>query len=353
MEEKTRAKKTLTFIFVLFLVTLVVFWGYSVFVKKNNNPFSNIVGNLTDDENKILDNYNGIYLSKDTFNGSLYIFSGCNISYISDYILIVNDDYFTYRSSCLGTYPKESGKVKDLNIKVDKARKSYSINYNGKDFIKDHSTIKIEPQNINNKIEKIDLSNYNILIKETQFKGNYYNIKEVGINNISSKIKFNFIHNSGEKFTLKFTMDERELYSYYINDLENLPELYSYGKNIIVIEKNFSQYGTMKYKYNFKVINENGVIYDLYDKFPITVDNVVIDENYSIFIAFDKSNRYFKVLLGYDDKMCVDNSNSSKIVYYEFKVDYNYSTNKFDDPVFVGRGLEKDGCGYIDGILRR
>jgi len=132
-------------------------------------------------------------------------------------------------------------------------------------------------------------------------------------------------------------------------------EIYVLQYDIVLIEKGFNK-ETNRYNYNFKVVDIEGLQYNLYEKFPIIVDGVSLGKENSIYITFDPSIRKFRMLIGYDDKMCVSNydeSSSDDIVYYEFIIDYNYSHSGFDEPRFVKVGRKSEGCKYVNSIIRR
>lgn len=348
---KKRTKSHFMFLLFVLCVCIITFGIYFI-VKRELNP-AIIIGGLTNDDGIVIDNYNGVYEYRDDLGGSKPISIRCNASYISDFILVFNDSYYIYRSSCMGTYLNDSGKTKDLEIKENDESDSLFINYKGKKYEKNYAITSIVPNNdIKDQLRRINLNTYQLIVKETEFEGNYYNIS-AGINNISSNIKLNFIHIENGTFTLSLDTNEDNLYSMVVNNFDYLPDLFPYGKSVVVIEKSKTLGDNVKFKYNFKVIDDQGMIYNLYDYFPIIVDDVTLNQDNSIFITFDYEKRVFRMLVGFDDKMCVTDDNSNDVIYYEFELDYNYVNKGFDKPLFVKKGLKSEGCSYVDNIMGR
>lgn len=352
---KTRAKKNLKFILFILVMCIVVFFGYYI-IKGESNPIFGFINKIKE-KDTVKENYNGIYTYYDDLNGSKFIFSGCSISRIANYLLIMDEDYYLFRSSCMGTYPKGSGKVKDLFIRLDKDKKDYIVTYDNKVYEKDYATMSIVPNNdISQKLKSIELSSYQLFMKETQFSGNYYDIKGARISGLSSNITMSILFDYDDGFDM-FLVDDSNghpLYDYKITNYDYLPDMYAYGKNVVVIEKGFNKNNPNRLGYNFKVVNLDGIVYKLEDMFPIIINDVTLNSNNSIFITFDASSRVFRMLVGFDDKMCVtsyEENEKNDIIYYEFTIDYNYSINGFDKPKFVRIGTKSEGCKNVDSIM--
>lgn len=356
---KKRTGKNIIFVLFILLVCIFSFFGY-YFITGKKNPLFGIIDKITEN-NELTDNYNGIYTYYDDLGGSKSVFTGCSISKIANHIYVIGEDYYTFRSSCMGSYLKETGKTKDLNFKHNE-EVGYYVMYNDKRYDKDFITTNITLNNdISEKLTTIELATYQLFMRETQFEGNYYDIKEAKIAGVNTDLRMSILRDNlleGFEFNI---LGKREkigyvdVYSFYAIDLNMLPDMYAYGKNIVLIEKGFDK-TTNRYNYNFKVIDVNGLQYNLYDKFPITIDGVTLGKDNSIYISFDPSIRKFRMLVGYDDKMCVsdyDNSTADDIVYYEFTIDYNYSHSGFDEPKFVKMGRKSEGCKYVNSIMGR
>lgn len=356
--EKSRAKKTTLFLIVLFIICLLVFFLY-YFVTGKENPLFNFIDKVTEPEKKLQDNYNGFYSNYEELNGSKFIFSGCSINKIANYILIIDDNYYTFRSTCMGTYPKGSGKTEDLDIQIDEEKNSYYIYYNDITYDKDTQVTNIKLNNAIAEMEKVDLSTYQLFMKETQFEGNYYNLNHLAINNSNSRINMNIIRNEeNNSFNISLVSNDKgnlTLYSKNVEDFAYLPDMYTYGNNIVVVEKDNNEQNKNRYGNQFYVMRSNGIVYNLKEEFPIIIDGVTLNTNNSIYIKFDPAKRYFRMLVGYDKKMCVDNYSENEkdnIMYYEFSIEYNYSTNNFDEPKFQRIGRKSEGCQYVNNIKK-
>lgn len=350
---KSRALKNIIFVLVILAICIVVFFAYYIITGKEN-PLLSVIENLTNNDKEVTDNYNGIYSYKESLNGTKSIFRGCSVTSINYYLLIVNEDFYYYKSSCMGTYNLGKGKVENLDIKLKDDKKNYVINYNDQEFEKDITVNYLEVNNsIANSLDKIDLDSYELILKETEFEGNYYKISSA-IEGISSKMTFNFEVLDDGSYQMSITNEnedkENTLYKYNFNSYNNLPVFQPFGKSLIAIERQNKDH---KYNYKFKAIGTKGIFYDLDKMFPIKVNNEVLDTNNSIYISYDRSKRYFRLFVGYDDKMCVENSESNKPVYYEFKITYDYKTDNFSTPEYVKTGYENEGCSYVNSYIGR
>jgi hypothetical protein len=121
---------------------------------------------------------------------------------------------------------------------------------------------------------------------------------------------------------------------------------------IVVIEKRDNPNNNLKYGYKFIVISENGVVYNLDQMFPIVVNNeeLTLDEN-SIYVMYDAKERLFKLFVGYNKKMCVEDSDQHRPIFYEFRIKYNYINNQFEKPEFYKVGYEDEKCTYISNYV--
>ena len=343
--KNNRLKSNFKFFAFLIILCLCAFCGV-FFVKENRESLNSLVEVISN--NDIDDNYNGVYVNSDNLNGSKKIYSGCFISRIDNYILIMNDKFYTFRSSCIGTYPLESGETKKLKISANKEKDTYVISYKDKEYIKNYGVNTIEPNHkISNSLKEIDLSSFELIMKESQFEEYYYNFESV-IHSVFPEMKIKVTHIENEKFDLSLRYDGKEVYSYQIEDFSSLPKMYPFGKNVVVIEPNKND---DKYNYKFKVVDNTGIIYNFDNMLPIIIDDVTLNVDNSIFISFDERKRDFKVLIGFDKKMCESNSTSDDISYYEFSIVYNHRTNNFDRPQFVKTGYKNEGCDYVKTIL--
>lgn len=342
-----RAKKNFKFFVFLIILCLLAFGG-AMLLKNNNGSLNDFLDSFSN--NSFKDNYNGVYTYSDDLNGSKTLFSGCTLSKIDNHIVIINDKYYVYRSSCIGTFAIAEGDVKKLNIGVNEERETYYIKYNDQVYYKNHAVTSLNlGNNLKEYNDKYRLSDYQLLFREAQRPNEYFNLPLNEIDNSSSDLSMEFLHVKDESFTINVKNDDyATLYSYTFKDFNSMPEFYPYGAYLVVIEKEENE---QKYSNNFKVIGESGIIYDLNDKFPIIVDDIRLDNNKSVYAAFDPKDRDFRILISDSKQMCFEKGNQNEISYYEFMIDYNYSTREFEKPEFVKRGFKSDSCVYINEIL--
>lgn len=355
--KKSKGKKTLIFLGVLLVLAVAIVIIYFFIFEKRNiiaEIFNTVVSN-----NDINDNRNGIYTYTDELDGTYFIYSGCSVSKIKNHILIKNDKYYLYRSSCMGTYYKGSGETKDLTISVTEDKSSYMVKYDDHEYVRDILTKSITPTAVNNKnvidIDYLDLKSLQLIMDETILDGNYYKFNGTDIKN-------------NDRLMIKISPDDRLLtlnektsnkrvvvYSYDINDFSNLPLMYSFGNNIAVIEKNQNIYNSSMYGDLLYLVTSEGIVYDLSFEFPITVNDEVLNyDTSSIFVAYNNRSRSFIMLIGKDKKMCNDNFDSStgdKVAYYEFEIKYNSVSNEFSRPQYKRTGYMSEGCKYVNSIM--
>lgn len=345
-----KKKVKINIIFVLIIVFLVI---SALMIRFEVNPFSYFLGE--EEEEEVVssgNNSNGIYRYRETLDKTRSMFQGCTVSYFDNYILIINDNYYIYRESCIGTFYIGDGKTKELKIKETLEKTKY-ITYDGKDYYKNDTLDTIEVLNFvkenPNDLGALYPENYQLLLKESQREGEYYSLDEVDLKTSPTSFYFNLKHLENKKFEIIITnMDEKVLYTTNINGFSIMPLFRAYGSNLVIIEP-FST--ADKYSYNFMVINSEGTSYDLRNMFPITVDGDVLSYERSIYIAFDSSENKFVMLVGKDKEMCVKNSDSNEVAYYVFNLEYEYSSKTFKKPVFVKKVYERDGCKYADEVM--
>ena len=342
-------RKKQNFKFFLFLIVLCFLaFGVGMLVKNDDNVLTDLLDNLGD--NSFKDNYNGVYTYAEDLNGTKTLFKGCILSKINNHIVIINDKYYVYRSSCVGTFLMAEGNTKELAIGTNEERKSYYIKYNDLVYYKDYTVTSLEVGNeFKTYGDKIPLTDYQLLFRESQYPGDYFNVNTRKIDGLSTTIMVEFKHVEKESFKVNlYDRDGINIYSYTFKDFNSMPEFYPYGAYLVIIEKDETD---TKYNNNLKVVGADGLVYNLNDKFPIIVDGVTLDRNKSVHISFDQKNMYFRVLISDNRQMCYEDSTDTSISYYEFMVDYNYSLKAFEKPEFVKRGFKNDSCVYINDIL--
>jgi len=343
--ENKRVINAIRLMIAIVILTVVVF--VVDLIINRDKKITDLIVNIN--KKKIADNYNGIYTYKEDLGRTVYAFSNCSFTSINNYILIVNNDYYLFRSSCMGTYLKEQGETKSLNI--GEYSNTYFVTHEGLRYNKDTTVKSIIPNNgIAEGTGALDLNALSIIAKETEFEGNYYDM-EKRIKGLNVDIKVFFNRNADGSFNLIFKNRENELYRYIISSFDNMPTFYPLGSRIAIIEPGDNSSDSTKYSYKFKVLGLNGIEYDLNSYFPQKVNGVDVSYDNSVYIAYDQKERTFRVFFGNNKKFCVENSTSENIAYYEYKVSFDYGNNKFKKPDFVGVTREKDGCSDIKNYL--
>ena len=346
---KSKNAKFIIIVSVFIIIGVIVF----TLITTKVNPFKGLVGTIVGDEVKSIknDNYNGFYTKKDLLDSTYRVFSGCSVYSIDNIILVYNEDYVVYRSSCMGTYVKDKGKTRDLIIETDKDK--YVIKYKDNDYKKDTTVKSVVENNIISKnMYKTTLAAFPVIVKETEFEGNYYDIS-ADVTDVEGQVKLSYNRdNSSKSFSLSLTYGILNNVTFYrkdIKDGENLPLMYGVGKSIVVIEPD---YNTNAYNYSFKAYVEGDLKYDLSQQFPIKINGEVLNYgSHSVYIKYNPKNKDFTMFVGNDKKFCVENSNSAKVASYIFKLKYNYNTNTFDNPEYIKSIKGADGCSEIESYM--
>ena len=351
MDKSVKSKNTKFII----IVSIFIVIGVVVFtlITTKTNPFKGIVGNIVGDEVKSVnkDNYNGFYTKKDLLDATYKVFDGCSIYSIDNYILVQDDDFTLYRSTCMGTYVKDRGKTKDLKFDVENDK--YVITYKNNKYNKDTTVNHVVENNlIAKKMTKIYLSSFPLVVKETEFEGNYYDIKaKIGDTDSDSYLSYtrDKVSDSFTLRLLKSSATDYPYYSYIVNDGAKVPLLYNIGNQIVVMEVEENE---NTYNYKFMSYKEGSLSYDLASNLPIKIDGQELNYgNNSIFIKFNKKDNNFTLFVGNDKKFCLENSNSTRAVSYIFKINYNYNNSTFDKPEYVKSIKGLDGCSEIESYM--
>lgn len=350
--KNNRALKSIIFVIALAVVCTIVFFLYYRITGKTN-PLSNIF--KTETKNSVFDNYNGFYVYSEDLGESHNIYNGCIVSNIDYQILVINNEFKIYKESCIGTYLVGSGKTSDLEFKEDTENKILYFEYEGNRYNKKNEINSVVLGNsfIKN-TNKLDMSGYKFLVKQSETKDNYYNFEKFNIDGASS-YTFNFYANEDGEFSLKLSgANKKTLYessAYY--DVDEMPDIYPFGKIIAVVELN--KIGK-SYHYDFNAYNESSNIYSIYDYFPIEVNGYKLTENDNFYITYDKSSRKFLILIApansnLKNLFCEDGNDSKDIAYYVFSLKYDYSKVNFTIPQYEKIGYVYEGCDYVNSII--
>ena len=345
-----KGKKTFIIILLIIIIAAVALF---IYFNKDNKLLNSIFNKkeTVTEENIINDNYNGVYKYSESLNQTYNIFPGCVLSSVDQYIVVVNSEYYVYDSSCMGTFFQESGNIEDLNIKADYDRKKYFIEYNNRKYISDTSSLKFE--NANYALNKIrvnfNFNSFNVLMQNTQKPGANYSINTT-INNLINEIRF-YVDPVIDGYFDIALKNKAGVVLYRKNgaSLERLPKFSTYtNSSVIVLEKD---YISNKYSNRLIIVSNDGIIYNSDYLLPISIQNVELNTNNSIFIKYDNKMSKYRFLIVYDDKFCRLEDDSEEIVNYEFTISYDHANKTFTQLEFVNIGLAKDGCDRVNEIL--
>lgn len=344
---KKKKKGSFFKIFIILLLLSVLGIGAYLYFT-NPSQLSEIL--KIEKKEDILDTYNGLYVYSDSLNKSYNIYYGCSVSKLDHYILVMDDKYYTYDSTCMSTYYKDSGETKSLKFSINKESNNYLINFDDHEYLKSYSINQVVPGNrVSKNISTISLDSVSLIIKNTEFEGEYYDIISP-ISFLDNKnLLFNF-KKIDEGYNISFTNANETLYSYTFTNYDRIPVFYNYYSGIVILENNSKSESV---NYDLKVLDtDNGILYNLDDMFPITIDgNKISPEDYNVLIHYDKSTSIYKIFFSKNEKICVENSESDDIAYYIFETKYDSALKNVSRPSFVEYVKEKDGCSKFNKIL--
>ena len=349
-----KRKNKIGFIIIFIIISVVIILVVSSLTNKDFNPISLIVGDDKDvvTENDVFVNYNGIYRYRESLNNSYKLFNNCTVSYYDYYIVVLNADYYRYKSSCIGTFLLDQGNTKDLKISY-LTEKNKKIIYDGIDYIKNDNILAIEAGNYykNNLATNNMLvaDNYKFLFKEVQKPESYFSINNATFVSSNASFNFKFSIEDDNSFVISLVDGNNKLYSNNVKRIDDLPLLSGVGDKMTIIEpiENSSMYS-----YTFKVLSHDGFVYNLEDKFPITIDGDYLTvDNSSIYVKFSRKDNAFVMLVGDDKKFCTTDSDSKAVASYVFHIKYNYVEKNFDNPKFIKKIYKNEECKYVNDLM--
>lgn len=344
------------FKFIIFLLIIGIFViGVLYFVNRNKD---NAIGNFITGEYKReveTDNRNGIYIYEEKLDKHIKVSSGCTLVQYEYHMVVVNKTWYRYKKTCLGIYQLETGSVEDLKIKYNSERKEYSFVYKDNKYIKNDNYLSVYPYpNFEKSSQYVYLTGYKTLVNETMFDGYRYRIDR-GISGLPGDYKFQL---TTSKNTNIFRMclpisddgNEDDTYCYEGEDINDFPDLVPINRYVGIREKyNFNG----RNNYNLKMYSFNkGIIYDMNDVFPITVNGVQLSsDTHYVYVDNNENRDYYILLVGNQENMCVEDSKSDDIAYYEFKIEIDYTNYEFKTPSFVRAWYEHEGCGHAKEVM--
>lgn len=344
-------------IFILLILVIAGVCGYFYLYKDGDNVINNIFENFSNDE-KDDDNRNGFYIYEDILDKPVKVSSSCTITSYKYYISVVNKKWFLYKDTCLGVFQLKSGKTEDLKINYDSESKVYSLKYDGNLYVKNENLRSVIPKATFEKSEqKIQLEGYKILINETMYNGNYYKFERSIVSaygyvvNIEYKDGMYNLYISS-RVSLGADTNDVKKYHYKAAKVEDLPYLSLFNGKIVIIEKYNINNRT---NYDLKLFTfQEAEVYSLKDVFPITLNGIELKpETHYIYVTYDMEKKNYVLLVSENKDYCVKDSKESKVAYYEFRIDIDYSDFTFKTPTFVRTWYEKDGCSHYNGLKEK
>ena len=335
-------------LFILFIIIFVAIIGIIIYsVATHKNVIGNLINNITKEPEE--DYHNGIYYFEKPLGKNYNVFSGCNVSAITTYVVVMNDKFLVYDGSCLRNVKIDEGKTEDLVFSVDKDTNKYQVTYKDTLFKKNDKVNRIiATNNLNTRYTTSSLETLDFIIDTVETEGNYFPIN-VTLNGSVKKFGLKFQYNEQAKyFTEIITSNGVAVYNRSFPKKEDRPVLSFVNNNIAVLEKDISVLNDndFRYKYNLILLTKEEA-FNLRNDLPIIINGERIDMNKNIYIVKGKNNT-FKMLVGTKNTFCDDEMvDSDEVSYYEFVIKYNGATDNFDSPELVKIGKYSEGCSYV------
>lgn len=333
---------------ILFILIFGILGGggyYYFFIRDNSS--GGIIENIISNNKTTVDVKNGMYVYKEKLNTTTNVYKGCSVSSIDDYIVVINDKYYRYHGSCMNMKYLGPGETSTLKFNEEKD-KPYTITFDNKTYKKDNVTKEI---NVGNKIiTEVSKANYNLtnyIIDNTEVEGDYYDLN-IELTNSTNKYNLNLTYDENTKTFKYMIITDVDLYSGYYSNTKDFPKLYFYNGNLIIVEKRLVD-GV--YRSNIFMYNKLENTYKFSNSLPIKVNGELIDNSYNILPRYDETGKSFYVVFSKDNTFC---NTERDIMYYEFKLTYDFKTNGFGIPSYVKKAIgdkskpeDNEDCKYI------
>ena len=345
--------KSAKIILIIFVILTGALGFYAFVISSPKEIFLRFFGD-EDEQIQVVnnDNINGIYKYSEPLNKFYLVYTGCRVDSKDYIILIMNDNYYQYKTSCIATYLIKQGKTSDLKIEYEDKLKQLQVKYDNKTYVKTNET-KIVPG-----VKVLSGSNTETLMIDTlklvlqEIKQEDQKLPDIDISSDrSTKIpfSFHFYEDPADSFHIYFVdedADDRPIIATYdYIGIEKTPQFYVYSKAVGVLINRSTE---TRRNYTLEVITRTGVTYKLIDEFPITINNEVITpEDYNVYIKRNAHDNSYSMYLSKYYDYCLDDKDSDQVIYYEFKITYNSPKHIYNKPEYVGKRMAKEGCNTI------
>lgn len=343
---KKRAKSNIIIIVITILLVISI-----LMIRFEKNPFSffieTIEEQIEEQKEKVI-NYNGVYLYKEHTNSSTNLYSGCTINYFDNYIVVINEKYHVFRSSCVGTFYLTNGQTADLKFEESGEQNLY-IDLEEQKYYKTDSINNIQLINNEKEFQRVTPDHYKMLLEESSIDNHKLSLDNISFKISLSKVSFSF-KDQENKHLFTISNEEGAVYSKVVDQIDELPNLKSFGEYIIVLDEIED---SVRYNYDFKAISDEGITYDMKDKFPIKVNGVELTNADNRIIKYDEKDNKYTMLVSKNKQMCLEDVDSNEIAYYVFDINYNYLNKAFDKPEFNRIVYKREGCTHFDDLMGR
>lgn len=341
---------------IVFILLVLIAIGVGLVIYFNRGK-DNFIGNIFNDNSKdnvITDNKNGFYIYEVKLDKVIKPSYSCTITSYKYYVVVINNKWYSYKETCLGTYQLDTGNIKDLVINYDNETKRYSLEYDGNTYEKSDNVVSINPKkSFEDDGQKINLEGYKTIFEYIMFEDKDYNFVDrqiVGVNRFSMSMSLvGGVYKISILSDFSVEEDKKLAYEYSSKNIEDFPEFSIMNGNLVIIDKVETE---NKLNYDLKVLSyKNGFEYSLDKVFPIILNGEELSPStHNIFVSYDYAKKKYVLLVSDNKNFCVDDSDSDEVAYYEFNIGINYLDYTFETPTFVKTWYQRDGCNHFNGL---
>ena len=324
---------------VLFIVIVGILGGggyYYFFLREEASENGSIFPSLS--SNKIEDSKNGIYVIKNKIKQARTMLKSCYVDSISDYLVVINDDYMLYHGNCLNMVFVSDGKTDKLKFEKKNDSK-YIVYLDDKAYIKDDSvTNLVVSNNVLSSLGKVNYDSLKYVIDNSEYPGYYYSFS--GTINSKYNFSYNYVYDKNSN-SFKFSIaNEAVNYQKNMKTFNDLPEFYILNDNIVILDNN--KVGN-DYKGEIYIYSNEKLTFKYDSILPININGNNIDSSWNRIFRYDSSAKTLYVLFSRTSDVC-DFSNSN--YFYEFKLNYDYKKIGFGTPDLYKKGSTDKDCKY-------
>ena len=327
-----KKKYKIVFFLLIFLILGIVI-GFFFFTKTGKKIQENIFNSPIEEIPK-----NGFYINKKLLDEYIRISNECIVNSIETYIVVIDNKYKMFDVSCMGSFLKKSGDIKELEFKIKDEKKVYYVTKDGLIYDKKANLLSIKEDNSFQKnIQNIELSSLSFFLDNIEISNKYeFNASILSINFPLS------LHMKAKKndYSLQIIDNANNiLYEKQIANKISFPEFYTYSDGLVINDES-----------NLIYITSKGLLYDLQMYYPIIINGEDISKNYNIKLVYTNKNQLFELYFYKGSSDCKEIDSS---IIYKFLIEYDFYKRTFVKPKYIDTLKGNKACLMLKDILTK